>query len=866
MTDAYVADPYAQYLQPQSAPPSAPVAPATPSVVPQILAAEGTGQNPRSSAAGPGQFIDSTWKDMIGKYRPDLAYGKTPDQIIAMKTDPQYAPVAKAMTNAYAAENSEALSNAGFQPTPGNVYLAHFAGPQGATGVLKADPNTPVSQVLGSKVVAANPFLANMTTGQLQQWAASRVADRPEGFYGGRMHVNISRPAGTAPAKPNDDPYAVYAQGGNPEAAGGISTTNAAITGALQGMTGNFFDEMQGAKAASGVPDIFGGAFQIPVGAARLAYEHATGQPGEASKAYDEAVQKIRAYQQQAAEQHPIASALGNVGGALATAALPVGGMAAGASLPARMAAGAASGGAYGALYGAGEGSGIEDRATRAASGGVIGAATGGVAPAVLAGVGGAARGIASHTGALLGHPIDTFRALRNTDQEAARRIGTAIIGDMQSGRGGMTAADLTAARSSGQPAAVIDVGGEGTRALGRSAANTSPGARSALEDLTQNRFTSQGQRAIQFIRNLIPTGGNAVRTQEQLEQAARIANKGAYTRAYAAGNREIDSPELQRLAGSPDVADAMKDATSKGKSRAIADGLTAPTPNTKNIQFWDYTYRSLRDSANAAFRAGRNDEGSYLSSLSKQLRSEIDTHVPEYAAARSGAAKYFGAEDALEAGQKFVSMRGDINEARQAIAKMSGPERALFAEGFVSELTNRISKISDNRSLTIDRIFNSQDGKARIAAAIGPGRAAELEMFLRREGMMDAARKMLGGSTTARQWAEIGIAGGVGAGAQAAITGDFSPKTILTGALVSATVAGHQSINFKLAQRIGEMLASSDPKVLQTALRMASNNPTVGNAMRRAETLIEKLAGQGAGNAPPILPVAGISRADQQQ
>lgn len=647
-----------------------------------------------------------------------------------------------------------------------------------------------------------------------------------------------------------------------------VGTLDAAITGVLQGVTGNFFDEMQGAKAASGVPDFLGGAFQIPVGAARLAYEHATGQPGEASKAYDEAVAKVREYQTQAQDQHPIANAVGNVGGALM---LPVGGAAAATTMPGRIAAGAGLGAGYGAVYGAGEGTSLGDRATRAGTGAALGGVAGAAAPPILAGIGAASRAVGSGVGKVLGHPIQTGKGLLDPDREAARRIGTNILADYHAGKPGMSATDLAAARSSGQPTSVIDVGGENTRALGRSAANTSPAGRAALDDMATERFAGQSQRVENFVRDLVPTPGNATRTAEAIDAAERTANRGAYARAYAAGNRTITSPELERLAGSPDVTAAMKEAAVKGKSRAIADGLTAPTPGVQNIQFWDSTYRSLRDSAQAAFRAGRNDEGSYLSSLSKQMRSELDKQVPEYGKARGVASEFFQAENALEAGQKFVSMRGPIEEARIAHAKMTPPQKALFAEGFVSDLADKVSKISDNRSVTIDRIFNSPDGRARVELALGKGRAQELEYFLRRENMMDLVRKSLGNSTTARQLMEMGIAGGVGAAAggaaEAALGGKFpDAKTAMSALFVGAAAGLSRKVNFKVAQRVGEMLASDDPKVLMTALKMAKTNPDAGNVMRRAETMIEKIAGQHSNAAAPMLPNLATGRADEQQ
>ncbi len=142
----------------------------------RIIGAESGGNpnsvNPRSSAAGAGQFIASTWLQMMTKYRPDLTANRSPNEILAMRSDPE---LSRQMTAAYAQENGRALQGAGYDATPGNTYLAHFAGPHGAVGVLGADPATPVGTVLGANVVRANPFLANMTAGDLINWANRKM-------------------------------------------------------------------------------------------------------------------------------------------------------------------------------------------------------------------------------------------------------------------------------------------------------------------------------------------------------------------------------------------------------------------------------------------------------------------------------------------------------------------------------------------------------------------------------------------------------------------------------------------------------------------------------------------------------------------
>lgn len=145
-------------------------------VVDKIIGVESGGnpnaQNPNSSAGGAGQFIDSTWLAMVHKYRPDVAAGKSAQDIIALKKD---ASLSREMTARYTQENQDFLRNQGIQPTDGNTYLAHFLGPRGAAEVLKADRGASVASIVGPDVVNANSFLQGMTAGDVIAWADKKM-------------------------------------------------------------------------------------------------------------------------------------------------------------------------------------------------------------------------------------------------------------------------------------------------------------------------------------------------------------------------------------------------------------------------------------------------------------------------------------------------------------------------------------------------------------------------------------------------------------------------------------------------------------------------------------------------------------------
>lgn len=138
----------------------------TPDYLASIRRAESGGddaaRNPRSSATGRYQFIDSTWRGLMDQY-PDL--GLTPDG----RTDPAQQERA---IQAFTRDNAAALQRAGIETTPANLYAAHFLGAGGAAQVLRQPDSAPLEGLLPPQVIAANPNLRGMTVADFRRMTA----------------------------------------------------------------------------------------------------------------------------------------------------------------------------------------------------------------------------------------------------------------------------------------------------------------------------------------------------------------------------------------------------------------------------------------------------------------------------------------------------------------------------------------------------------------------------------------------------------------------------------------------------------------------------------------------------------------------
>jgi hypothetical protein len=155
-------------------------------VVNRIISVESNGdqnaKNKRSSALGLGQFLNETWLDLIRWNRPDLANGRSENEILELRRD---AKLAREMAARLSERNAAMLRQQGLPVTADTVYLAYFAGGAGAVAILSAPASANAALVIASadatgritreKVIKANPFLEHFTVSDLKVWANRKM-------------------------------------------------------------------------------------------------------------------------------------------------------------------------------------------------------------------------------------------------------------------------------------------------------------------------------------------------------------------------------------------------------------------------------------------------------------------------------------------------------------------------------------------------------------------------------------------------------------------------------------------------------------------------------------------------------------------
>lgn len=557
---------------------------------------------------------------------------------------------------------------------------------------------------------------------------------------------------------------------------------------------------------------------------------------------YGKTVEGLRAQREQISQAAPVARLAGEVGGTIGTlgaaGATKVGAEALGltGNLGKQfLNSGLSSAGITG-LNSFSQGKSGADVLADMATGGAIGSGT----PLVMAGVRAAGRGI---NDAII-RPIAT---MANRDNEAITRVGKAIAQDSAMGAG-MSQADEAVAASAGAPVLNADRFGTVTRTLARTASNVSPEAQGALKGAVEDRFLTQSVRAKGFVQKLMGGATDDLALQDALRTAAQASNKTAYDAARANPNaRAIWNQPIKELMQSESFQKAIGQAEMIGTDRAAVagykavrnpfqfnpDGSYSPrqfkdgSRALPSLDFWDQVKRNLDrmidDVKPTPVGGGNRTAYADLTAIKQKLVNALDSAVPEYQKARQGAAAFFGADNAVDAGRKAFRMTKEVPELRRAVIAMNATEREAASVGYASEMIDAIDAAKD-RVNVINSLFGSPSARARNELFLGAQKAKELEAYVKVEQTLQMLKDAVtGNSTTAQQLIAAGVLGGAGG----LLTGGDLGSA---GGMAFLAMAGRRGLQMlgkrvddQVMKKVAEMLSSTDPAAVQRAIQNAS-------------------------------------------
>jgi hypothetical protein len=375
------------------------------------------------------------------------------------------------------------------------------------------------------------------------------------------------------------------------------------------------------------------------------------------------------------------------------------------------------------------------------------------------------------------------------------------------------------------------------------------PDVEQQLKNVVEQRAApkERGARVQRLLRGITGASEDSEGVILNLRRQADAANDPAYKAAYSAPRAQaVWTPELEQLATAPEFQKAMRLAERVGRNDAALkgfspirqpfnfspDGTVSLKPGAiPNLQYWDYVHRALQRSAEAAGKKSRS-EAAQIGDLDRALKNHLDIAVPEFKQARAGAAAFFGQEDAGAVGAFLVEGKKEIAAVRRGWAAMKPAEKALAREMYANEFIRKVGETGRLPRMVPQRV-------ERMEVILGPQGARRVEAMARVENTMDMLRNALGGSNTAQKLVDLGLVSAAGGGAY------YDSSNLTAGALMTLALrGGTRMIDARVLRRLGDMLVSDDPKVLDKAIDMVTRNATLMHAVRNAEARLARSLG----------------------
>lgn len=631
------------------------------------------------------------------------------------------------------------------------------------------------------------------------------------------------------------------------------------ITSGLQGVMGEFGDEFLGATSASFdmVNEALGGEVAQPGAPWATRYQRFR----DRARALDEAI----------LEQDPYMGYGARIGGALATGAGVLPGIARGAiarvsapmaerlaavkgsqTLPGladRSVEAATQGAIAGAVtgFGAGEGKegdesalgGLEARAKSALVGTIAGTGLGAATPPVMAGGAQLLRGARSLFPSVAG-------AERRAAEIVAQDVGNTIPPPQQLPTG---ASQSPPAAVMGGPSAakvkdlaIADVSDQARRTLGHVARGKGLGAERAtnfmrqrqhgIDDVPGERGGGQWVEVNRHIREVI-SGRDLPALLKKLGSGMSAQAKQLYGKAFA--HPPIDTLDAKDLASLPDVQKGLREGLRIAKNLGeLPAGVKLPKDGdlVLPVNVWHTAKMGLDDMIGAAHRAGNKNLARSLIHLKERVLDMLNDATGgdlakgiagDYTIARTAYAGAAAMKTAAELGTEFMDKAVAGADIAETLAKMSDLEKQFYRAGAADAMIRKVEGLPTGGD-SARKFFNTPQIKNKLAALTE--NEADYADFIRRMKLESAKFKTFneleGSQTGLRQQVGEAVEEAIDEGVDpvALVSGQGSARWLMTWL---QTNVGSRPTSARVKEHLAEMLSTTDPVEQQRVAKLMS-------------------------------------------
>lgn len=408
--------------------------------------------------------------------------------------------------------------------------------------------------------------------------------------------------------------------------------------------------------------------------------------------------------------------------------------------------------------------------------------------------------------------------------------------------------------RSQGLSPTITDLADDAGRGQLRALATRQTPARQAARDFSEGRANDlQDRLSVQARRNVSDDPRSPLQMREEITRR-RSAEADA---AFGAVRNEAVQPErgvieaLRAPATRSAIEEAATAALNHGDGatanalRQLVDGaLDDPNGVQLTVGMADRISRSLNGRAEALQRGGNNDAASAYFSLAQQLRGTARQQVPGYDSALRSYAADSGLADAIDLGERFLSMEAD--EFAAAAARLSPDERAV-AQAAARRAIERAGGTQGAAPGVARRLSGGREQQARNAALLDDPQTFQQAVGMEHQAVQNAgAINPMRGSPTAPSMQDAMKMAGEAIGTAQDVVGGNVPG------LMSRVASSFKTMGFNDQEAEMVVMAAIDPAQTDRILQILAQSVGPERAQRAvmaAKYAMIQNTGEGVGS-----------------